>query len=69
MSIKIVNKTKLNYTTIGTVIDQIMMGDDDTHYEGQIEWTVLEIYGKPYICQIRYLKKYVEWLFSEKNKL
>ena len=67
MNIKIINKTKLSYATIGSVIDKIMQAGDDTHYIGQIEWTILEIYGKPYVCQIRYLKRYVEWLFSESN--
>lgn len=67
MKIKIINNTNLNFATIGQAIDKIIASGDegDTHYYGQIEWTILEINGKVYGCQIRYLKRYVEWIFRE----
>ena len=41
---KIINNTSLNYSTIGSIIDNIMSNTKGTtHYVGQIEWTILEI--------------------------
>ena len=64
---KIINNTSLNYSTIGSIIDNIMSNTQGTtHYIGQIEWTILEINGHKIIIAIRYLKSYVEWRFDEK---
>lgn len=63
---KIVNKTNLEYATIGMIIDNIIKNSyDDTHYYGQIEWTVLQVGSHKIKVQIRYLKSYVEWIFTE----
>ena len=63
---KIVNETDLSYSTIGLIIDNIMEKDTgSTHYYGQIEWTIVEMAHRKIKVQIRYLKKYVEWRFSE----
>ena len=64
---KIINNTSLNYSTIGSIIDNILSNTQGTtHYIGQIEWTILEINGHKIKIQIRYLKSYVEWRFDEK---
>lgn len=64
---KIINNTSLNYSTIGSIIDNILSDTEGTtHYVGQIEWTILEINGHKITIQIRYLKSYVEWRFDEK---
>lgn len=64
---KIINNTSLNYATIGSIIDDILLNTKGTtHYIGQIEWTILEINGHKIKIQIRYLKSYVEWRFDEK---
>ena len=64
---KIINNTSLNYSTIGSIIDNIMSNTQETtHYIGQIEWTILEINSHKITITIRYLKKYVEWRFDEK---
>ena len=64
---KIINNTSLNYSTIGSIIDNIMSNTQvTTHYIGQKEWTILEINGHKITIAIRYLKKYVEWRFDEK---
>ena len=64
---KIINNTSLNYSTIGSIIDNIMSNTQGTtHYVGQVEWTILEINGHKIKIQIRYLKSYVEWRFDEK---
>lgn len=64
---KIINNTSLNYSTIGSIIDNIMSNTQGTtHYVGQIEWTILEINDHKITIFIRYLKSYVEWRFDEK---
>ena len=69
MKLKIINNTKLCYKDIGSVIDKIINNKDneETHYIGQVEWIIIEVKNKYYLVQIRYLKRYVEWIFSEKN--
>lgn len=63
---KIVNETNLEYATIGMIIDNIIKKSyDDTHYFGQIEWTIVEVGSYKIKVQIRYLKRYVEWRFKE----
>ena len=64
---KIINNTNLNYSTIGSIIDNIMSSTKETtHYVGQKEWAILEINTHKITITIRYLKKYVEWRFDEK---
>lgn len=64
---KIINNTSLNYSTIGSIIDNIISNTKGTtHYVGQVEWTILEINSHKITIQIRYLKSYVEWRFDEK---
>ena len=42
---KIINNTSLNYSTIGSIIDNILSNTKGTtHYIGQKEWTILKIY-------------------------
>lgn len=65
---KIINKTDLDYSTIGLIIDNIMKSNTgSTHYYGQIEWTIVEMAHRKVKVQIRYLKRYVEWSFYENN--
>lgn len=68
MKMKIVNYTQLKYSIIGDIIDKIINNKDneETHYIGQIEWVIVEVKNKYYVVQIRYLKRYVEWIFSDK---
>ena len=64
---KIINNTSLNYSTIGSIIDNIMSNTQGTtHYIGQKEWTILKINSHKITIHIRYLKSYVEWRFDEK---
>lgn len=63
---KIVNKTNLDYSTIGMIIDNIIKNNyADTKYYGKVEWTILQIGSHKIKVQIRYLKRYVEWIFTE----
>ena len=63
---KIVNKTDLSYEEIGKIIDLIInSGYDDTHYAGQIQWSIVAVHFKKVQVQIRYLKRYTEWRFKE----
>lgn len=63
---KIVNKTNLRYAELGLIIDEIMKRDiGDTHYYGQIECTFVEFGSHKIKVQIRYLKRYVKWVFYE----
>ena len=68
MKLKIVNYTHLKYSIIGDIIDKIINDKDneETHYIGQVEWVIIEVKNKYYAVQIRYLKRYVEWIFSDK---
>ena len=64
---KIINDTELQYTTIGKIIDLIMEKDEgDTHYFGQVQVATMEVGMKKIRVQIRYLKRYTEWRFTEK---
>ena len=63
---RIINRTNLEYATIGMLIDNIMKSDTgSTHYYGQIEWTILQVGSHKIKVQIRYFKRYVEWIFTE----
>lgn len=65
---KIVNNTNLTYREIGTLIDYVMHETrGTTHYVGQIEHTIVAIGEHKVDIQIRYLKRYVEWRFYEKE--
>ena len=64
---KIVNETDLSYANIGVVIDDVIKKDiGSTHYVGQVEYFEFTLMGIKYKCQLRYLKRYVEWRFIEK---
>ena len=65
---KIINETNLSYAELGLLIDNIIKSDiGSTHYYGQIELTTIEFGSHIIQVQIRYLKKYVEWRFYEKD--
>ena len=60
------NKTSLEYGTIGMIIDQIQKSNTgNTMYYGKVDWTILEVGSHKIKVQIRYLKRYVEWYFTE----
>ena len=61
---KIINETNLPYKVIGEVIDQyIAHGYEDTFYVGKIEYFEFTYKNNKYDCQVRYMKKYVEYRF------
>lgn len=69
---KIVNETNCSYSVIGKCIDTIMKySEGTTHYVGQVEHTTVEILDEKFNntrtlnIQIRYLKRYVEWVFYD----
>lgn len=63
---KIVNETNLRYAELGLIIDNIMKKDaGSTNYYGKTEVLIIEFGSHKIRVQIRYLKKYVEWRFSE----
>ncbi len=65
------NFTKMkNVKGIGWIIDNIQkMGKEDTHYYGQVQYTSILIENNREIrVQIRYLKRYCEFIFSEVKK-
>lgn len=65
---KIINKTNLPYKLIGQVIDDYIGNHyEDTLYVGKIMYFEFMYRDKIYKCQIRYLKRYVEWRFYENN--
>ena len=60
------NKTSLEYATIGMIIDQVQKSNTgNTMYYGKVDWTILEVGSHKIKVQIRYLKRYVEWYFTE----
>ena len=63
---KIINKTNLEYATIGMIIDNIMKSNvGNTAYYGKIEFIILKVGTHKIQVQIRYLKRYTEWCFIE----
>lgn len=63
---KIVNETSLTYKSIGTIIDRVMASNTgNTMYYGKTEYTLLEFGSSRIEVRIRYLKRYVEWRFTE----
>lgn len=63
---KIVNKTNLCYAELGLIIDHIMKSNTgDTMYYGKVDLTIVEFGSHKIKVQIRYLKRYVEWVFYE----
>ena len=69
---KIVNETKLNYQTIGQLIDRIMEYPENTHYYKQIEeyQFILLVNNKRVVITVfvRYLKRYCEFTFTDEIK-
>lgn len=66
MKTMIINKTNLTYNLLGQIIDE-SLEYEETIYYGKISYFKFCIKDKIYQCQIRYLKKYTEWCFYEKN--
>ena len=65
---KIINETNLCYAELGLLIDNIIKIDiGSTHYYGQVELTTIEFGSHIIRVQIRYLKRYVELRFYEKE--
>lgn len=63
---KIVNKACLPYKVIGQIIDEYIESNyADTHYFGKIEYFEISYKENIYKVQVRYLKRYVEWVFYE----
>jgi hypothetical protein len=63
---KIINNTSFNYEDIGKLIDKVLnYNQGETNYVGKIYVCGMLYKGKEITIQIRYLKKYVEWRFSE----
>ena len=62
----IINKTNLEYGTIGMIIDNIMKSNTgNTAYYGKIEHCTMQVGSHKIKVQIRYLKQYTEWYFKE----
>ena len=62
----IINKTDLSYRRIGEIMDLIIKeGKEDTIYYGKVEWSRVKAGDIVIDVQIRYLKRYVEWIFKE----
>ena len=60
------NKTNLEYGTIGMLIDNIMKSNTgNTAYYGKIEHCTMQVGSHKIKVQIRYLKRYTEWCFTE----
>ena len=60
------NETNLEYGTIGMLIDNIMNHNTgNTAYYGKIEFCTMEVGSHKIKVQIRYLKRYTEWYFTE----
>ena len=60
------NKTNLPYRTIGMLIDEIMKSNTgNTAYYGKIEHRTMQVGSHKIKVQIRYLKRYTEWCFTE----
>lgn len=60
------NKTNLGYVTIGMLIDEIMKSNTgNTAYYGKIEFCTMQVESHKIKVQIRYLKRYTEWCFTE----
>lgn len=63
---KIVNETNLRYAELGLIIDNIMKSNTgSTNYYGKTEVLIIEFGSHNIRVEIRYLKRYVEWRFSE----
>ena len=64
MKIMIINETNLTYNLLGQIIDG-NLGYEETIYYGKVSWFKFCVKDKIYQCQIRYLKKYTEWVFYD----
>lgn len=63
---KIVNEAGLPFKVIGEVIDQIIETNyGDTIYYGKVEVSYFEYKKQKYKLQIRYMKRFIEWWFSD----
>lgn len=63
--IRIENYTNFSYQEIGYLIDNIKFtSKTDTHYVGEENFLNIKFRGKSLNITIRYLKKYVVWIFS-----
>lgn len=65
-NILIKNNAKLNYSDIGVAIDFIQdKNPPETLFASLIEMAICDIGDKRIKVQIRYMKKYNEWIFDE----
>ena len=63
---KIKNKCKLPYKIIGSIMDDyINQSPEDTLYEGKIDIFDFVWRSTKYHVQIRYMKRDIEWRFTE----
>jgi hypothetical protein len=64
--IKIINTPCLPYKVIGQIIDDLIEKEPvTTIYVGKIEYFEFVYKDQRYKCQIRYMKRDVEWSFVE----
>ena len=67
---KIVNNTSLNYQQIGFIIDDIInKSDGETIYYGKVRYLNIVFNGLKINIRIRYLKRYVEWSFTNNERI
>jgi hypothetical protein len=66
MTIKISNNTKLDFEVIGQIIDKYMNdGKENTFYFGKVDMFKFRAEGKVYLCSVRYLKNYINYIIEE----
>ena len=66
MTIKITNNAKLDFEIIGQIIDKYMNDNkQDTFYFGKVDMFKFKAECKIYICSVRYLKNYVNYIIEE----
>lgn len=61
----IANNAKLPYGIIGKIIDDYLNEYEDTYYVGKLETIIIDYKNSVYNVQIRYLKRYVEFIFEK----
>lgn len=72
IKVMIINETSIPMEYIAKTMAQIQRDNvEDTNYYGKIDiYRFISNYdNKSYICQIRYLKRYVEWRFISNESI
>ena len=72
IKVMIINETDIPMEYIAKTMAQIQRDNiDDTNYYGKTDiYRFISNYdNKSYICQIRYLKRYVEWRFISNESI